>query len=277
MRTIRFGVAYDGTSYFGWQRQPGFPTIQEALEGALTRITGETVVVHGSGRTDTGVHAREQMAHVRTGTSLPDAVLQRALNAHLERDIRVLHARTVDGAFHARISARGKRYLYVIHNHGIEDPFARTRSWWVRHPLDLAAMRAGSRHLIGKHDFASFRTAGSSAKTTIRTVRSLRIVRQRAKILLLVQADGFLYNMVRAFVGTLVDVGRGAREPSEVRTILGARDRRTAGPTAPAQGLVLWRVLYPEPYDVPRWNDRIDPWAERGSVARTKPSQQDFN
>jgi tRNA pseudouridine38-40 synthase len=245
MRTIRLVVRYDGGAFAGWQRQPGFPTVQQALEEAIARICGQTVVVHGSGRTDSGVHALRQIAHFRAETRLQDHRWVRALNAHLPTGAAVTEARTVDDEFHARFSAIGKRYAYVFCDAPVEDPLTRRHVWWAPYRLDLARMREAARHLVGRHDWRSFQTTGSSAKTSVRTVRALHLWRRGHRIALVVQADGFLYNMVRAFAGTLAEVGRGALEPGAVLAMREARDRRAGGPTAPAHALYLVRALYP--------------------------------
>ncbi len=245
MRTIRLMIRYDGGAFAGWQRQPGFPTVQQALEEAIARICGQTVVVHGSGRTDSGVHALRQVAHFRAETRLQDQRWVRALNAHLPSGAAVTEARTVEDEFHARFSAVGKRYAYLFCDAPVEDPLTRGRVWWAPYRLDLVRMREAARHLVGRHDWRSFQTTGSSAKTSVRTVRALHLWRRGQRLAMVVQADGFLYNMVRAFAGTLAEVGRGALEPAEVLAMREARDRRSGGPTAPAHALYLVRALYP--------------------------------
>lgn len=251
MRTIRLVVRYDGGAFAGWQRQPGFPTVQQALEEAVARICGQTVVVHGSGRTDSGVHALAQVAHFRARTALADRRWVRALNAHLPDGAAVMEAQTVEDDFHARFSAVGKRYAYLFCDAPVEDPLTRRHVWWAPYRLDLARMREAARHLVGRHDWRSFQTTGSSAKTSVRTVRALHLFRRGHRVALVVQADGFLYNMVRAFAGTLAEVGRGALAPDAVLAMREARDRRAGGPTAPAHGLYLVRALYPRPGAAP--------------------------
>jgi tRNA pseudouridine38-40 synthase len=248
MRNVLVRLSYDGSKFFGWQRQAGFESVQGALENALESLTGEHVTVHGSGRTDTGVHAIEQTASFHVETSLDDVRLLHALNAHLgpAAGAVVLHGlETRPDDFHAQRSARGKRYLYVVRNTPFPAAFGRQHHHWVRGPLDLARMRRGARHLVGEHDFTSFASAGSPRSTNVRRVAALHLRRRRDTLYFVIQGTGFLYNMVRAIAGTLLEVGKGKLEPDAVATILAARSRGEAGPTAPASGLYLLRVLYP--------------------------------
>jgi tRNA pseudouridine38-40 synthase len=255
MRVIKFRIAYDGTQYAGWQVQKGRLTIQEALETALGRITGETIRVTASGRTDAGVHARGQVVSFPTNTALAAESLRRAANACLPRDVRVLEAGDAPPGFDANRQAICKRYRYLIDNGPLADVFLRFYSWHYPFPLDAAAMDRAAAVLRGTHDFASFETRGSPRVTTVRTVFEIGVGRgaeqesppgftQGHLVVLEIAADGFLYNMVRAIVGTLVDVGRGARPESWVGEVLRARDRRAAGRTAPPQGLFLMHVAY---------------------------------
>jgi tRNA pseudouridine38-40 synthase len=247
MRNVRARIAYDGSKFFGWQRQEGFRSVQEALEDALEALLGSRVVVHGAGRTDTGVHALGQVAHFHLDTQLDDDRLRHALNFHVERGVVIDRLETCRDDFHARFDARGKRYVYRVATARFQPAFGGEYTHWVRDPLDLAAMRAAARELVGQHDFAAFATAGSPRENTVRTLKSLRIVARRSYFLVAVQGDGFLYNMVRTIAGTLIDVGRGKLGAREVGEILRSRDRREAGPTAPPSGLYLASVLYREP------------------------------
>ena len=246
MRNLRILVAYDGSKFFGWQRQDGFESVQQTIEEALYGLVGERVVVHGSGRTDTGVHALGQVAHFHADTALDDDRLRHALNAHLPESIRVRRAETCRPDFHARFDAIGKRYLYLVATSRFQPPFARELAHWTHDPLDLAAMRAAARLLHGRHDFRAFGNTGSPRQTTVRTLRGLRILAHQRGFAVLAEADGFLYNMVRTLVGTLIDVGRGRFPPEQVRTALETGERTLAGPTAPACGLYLLRVRYAE-------------------------------
>jgi tRNA pseudouridine38-40 synthase len=250
MRTIRLTLAYDGTAYAGWQVQPGEKTVQAALEAAIEKITGEKVRAIASGRTDAGVHALGQAVGFRTATHLPADVLQRALNAELPRDVAVLDAVEASEAFHPIRDAVRKRYRYLIHDGPVRDVFRRQYCWHYASRLDHAAMAQAARALLGRHEFSSFETSGAERKDSIRTVYELCVERGRGPeqdwITIEIEADGFLYNMVRAIVGTLVEVGRGAEQESWVAHVLAATDRRAAGPTAPPQGLFLVRVDYGE-------------------------------
>jgi len=254
LRVLRLTLAYDGTAYAGWQVQPGHPTIQEALETAIRQITGEQGRTLASGRTDAGVHALGQVVSVRTETKLPPEVLLRALNAMLPDDISVLDAAEAPEDFHPIRDATAKRYRYVIHNGPVREVFARHYAWHYAHGrLDAEAMVRAAKPLRGTHDFSSFESSGAERKTSVRTVTDLTVCRgpdpwgrgaARDWITLEIEADGFLYNMVRTIVGTLVEVGRGAQDESWPAEVLTVADRRKAGPTAPPQGLFLVHVEY---------------------------------
>ncbi len=250
MRTIKLTLAYDGTGYAGWQVQPGENTVQAALEAAIEKITGEKVRAIASGRTDAGVHALGQVVGFRAQTHLAADVLQRALNAELPQDIAVLDAAEASEGFHPIRDAVRKRYRYVIHDGPVRDVLRRQYCWHYTSRLDDAAMARAARTLLGTHDFSSFETSGAERKDSIRTVCDLRVERGRGAeadwITIEIEADGFLYNMVRAIVGTLVEVGRGAEDQSWIAEVLAAKDRRAAGPTAPPHGLFMVRVEYGE-------------------------------
>ena len=247
MRNVRILVAYDGSKYFGWQRQDGFDSVQQRIEEALFGLVGERAHVFGSGRTDTGVHALGQVAHFHVDTQLDDDRLRHALNGNLPESIRIRRAETCAPDFHARFDALGKRYLYLVATSRFQPPFGRELAHWTYEPLDLAAMRAAAALLVGKHDFRAFGNTGSPRQTTVRTLRALRLLAHQRGFGVLAEADGFLYNMVRTLVGTLLDVGRGRYEPAQVRAALETGERSLAGPTAPACGLYLLRVRYAEP------------------------------
>lgn len=248
MRTIKLIVAYDGTAYAGWQVQAGDRTVQEALEAALAKVTGEPIRVTASGRTDAGVHALGQVVGFRTASRLPPEVLRRALNAELPRDVAVLEAGEAAEGFHATRHARRKRYRYLIDNGPVRDVFCRRYCWHFPAPLDAAAMHRAAQCLVGRHDFSSFQTSGSPRKTSVRTIYEIAVRRGEGptsgRITIEVEADGFLYNMVRTIVGSLVGIGRGARPEAWLAQVLAAADRRVAGPTAPPQGLFLVEVEY---------------------------------
>ena len=221
-------------------------TVQEAFEEALLEFNGERATVHGSGRTDSGVHAFGQVANFHLETRLGDDRLRHALNAHLPRGVVVRRLETCEGDFHARFSATGKRYLYVTQTARFRSPFGWGTTHWVSSTLDLAAMRDAAARLRGEHDFVAFSSTGSERSTTIRTIQSLHIFARRERIAFAVQGNGFLYNMVRIIAGTLLDVGRGRLDPECMSQALETGDRSLLGPTAPSAGLYLVSVLYPE-------------------------------
>ena len=254
MRRIKLEIAYDGTRYNGWQRQPDAPSIQETLEKILLKITGEHIVVTGSGRTDAGVHALKQVAAFSTERALTSEVFYRALNGFLPDDIRILSTEEVPLSFHPIRDAVSKRYRYLIDNQRPFCPITRNYCWIYREPLDVPTMAAAAEHLRGEQDFACFQTRGSPRKTTMRTIFDVSVQRLAPSQLLPsliqieVEANGFLYNMMRTIVGTLVLIGaegqRGRFDPSRMKEIIEAGDRRLAGPTAPPHGLYLVNVVY---------------------------------
>ena len=244
MRNLKLVLSYDGTEFNGWQTQPGFRTVQETLEKAIHALTREKVHANASGRTDAGVHAVGQVINFYSNTPYTTEVLVRALNAHLPPDVVVREAQEVPQAFDANRDARRKLYRYVIHDGPVPDPFLRRYCHQSRHRLDVEAMRRAAEPLRGRHDFHSFETDWPNRMSSVRNITHLTVNRAGDWIWLDVEADGFLYNMVRAIAGTLMNVGRGYWPPSQVDQILQAEDRRLAGPTAPAQGLFLVRVTY---------------------------------
>jgi tRNA pseudouridine38-40 synthase len=246
MRNVRFRVAYDGSRFFGWQRQDGFTSVQQALEEAFFALCGERVVVHGAGRTDTGVHALGQVAHVHLASALDDDRVRHALNALVGPGVTVEALETCRDDFHARFHARSKRYLYLVASGRFRPPFGSAYAHWVRWPLDFERMRSAARRLVGRHDFRAFGNTGSPRPSTVRTLQHLRLVTRRKGFAFVLQADGFLYNMVRNIVGTLIDVGRGRLSPEEVARALEQGQRADLGPTAPAAGLYLASVQYDE-------------------------------
>jgi tRNA pseudouridine38-40 synthase len=257
MRTLKLTIAYDGTSFVGWQRQAEGDSIQGLLEAALARFEGAPVAVHGAGRTDAGVHALGQTASVTLDCSHDVDTLRRGLNAQLPGEVRVLSVAEAEPGFHARFSARWKTYRYLIRSGGTASPFERRYVWHVAEPLDVGRMSLAARSLEGTHDFAAFQSAGSHVSSTRRTLdrsclaehssASLYDVRSDDAGRLLVydvRGDGFLRHMVRAIVGTLVEVGRHAREPDSVAALVHGSTRADAGATAPPQGLCLVSVDY---------------------------------
>jgi tRNA pseudouridine38-40 synthase len=243
-RTIRLTLAYEGTEFSGWQVQPERATVQGLVMGACHRVLGESVKVTGASRTDAGVHALRQVASFATASAMPAARLGRALNAVLPPAIRVLDARDAPSGFDARRSAAGKRYGYLIDRGSTPDPFLRRHAWHPGFPLDAAAMAQALGHVRGKHDFQAFCASAGRGRTPVCTVFSTRVVERRDRLAVFVSADSFLHHMVRNLVGSLVEVGRGAQSPRWMAEVLTGRDRALAGPTAPAHGLALLRVLY---------------------------------
>jgi tRNA pseudouridine38-40 synthase len=246
IRTLKLTLAYDGTTLVGWQRQTEGESVQGLLEDVLARFEGTPVTVQGAGRTDAGVHAHGQVASVRMTCRHDPATLVRALNAQLPGHVRVLSVEDVPDGFHARFSATGKRYEYQIRNGAVVVPFERAYVWHLAEPLDVAAMRAAAALLVGTHDFATFQSAGTDVVDTVRTITHSDVVRRDSGGLLAyeVSGTGFLRHMVRAIVGTLVEVGRGQRAAASIPALVAGRDRARAGATAPPHGLFLVRVVY---------------------------------
>jgi tRNA pseudouridine38-40 synthase len=245
MQRYRITITYDGTAYLGWQVQPHGVTVQSCLEAAIGKLTGETVKVHGSGRTDQGVHARGQVAHFDLEKEWTPAILHKALNSVLPSDVRILHVATAAAEFHARRSVVEKEYRYFIWNGTILPPFYRNYKAHVRAPLDVQAMRAAALHMVGKHDFAAF-TANPhrEVESTVREVTALHVRKHGADLVISVCGEGFLYRMARSIAGLLIRVGEGAVAQGEVQRILASRLRTARVPTAPACGLFLWNVKY---------------------------------
>ena len=245
MRTLKITLAYDGTRFVGWQRQAQGESIQGLLEEALARLNGTPVTVHGAGRTDAGVHALGQVASACVTCEHETDTLTRALNAQLPDDIRIAAVDEAAPDFHARFSARSKTYRYQLRDAPVASPFERHYVWHLRGPLDAAAMERAAGVLVGTHDFAAFQSTGTETSSTVRTIVSSTIVRDTSGLLTYeIQGSGFLRHMVRAIVGTLVEVGLGRRAPETLSALLISGSRGHAGPTAPGHGLFLVRVDY---------------------------------
>ena len=243
-RTVKLVLEYDGTDFRGWQRQSEDRTVQQTLEEALAAQLSEKVSVVGAGRTDSGVHAAGQVASFRTTCTIPPEGIAFGTNSRLPRDVAVLSAADVPPDFHAQRSATRKHYRYSILNRRVRSPLAGRTALEVAAPLDDARMVEAAAHLIGRHDYTSFRNAGSVETSPVRTVSRLDITRSGEYLAIDVEGDGFLYKMVRNLVGTLMMVGVGKLTPVEAGWILEQRDRRRAGPAAPAHGLCLVEVSY---------------------------------
>ena len=246
MRRIRTIISYDGTDYVGWQTQNNGIAVQEKVEQAIFEITGEHVSLQGSGRTDSGVHARAQVAHFDTGVRMAADKFAIALNTRLPADIRVLYSEEADTDFHARFSAKEKQYRYFVQTGPHADVFARKYALHAYMPLDLRVMNEAADLVVGTHDFSAFMSTGREVENAVRTV-SLSHWEQQGKFLIYrVQGNGFLYNMVRILVGTMLGMGSGRIPQDSMAKALDSLSRKDAGPTAPPHGLVLWRVKYPD-------------------------------
>jgi len=248
MIKFKLTIAYDGSAYQGWQVQKTGTGVQEKLEAALAKLFPSQPRVHSSSRTDTGVHALGMVAHLevpRAGFKMTTRKLALALNAWLPEDIRVLSVARAPGKFHARFDAAGKQYRYFVWNHLALNPLIRHTAWHVPRPLDSGTMRSMARLFLGRHDFRSFAgTRNYEMESTVRTLTRCEIKKSGPLLTFFIEGDGFLYKMCRGIVGTLVQVGQGKIAGTEIKEILASRDRRAAGMTAPAHGLVLWKVFY---------------------------------
>jgi len=245
-RRFKLTIAYDGTAYAGWQVQPHQPSVQQTIEKTLKGIVGHDVKIHGSGRTDQGVHARGQVAHVDLMTRMSSESICRALNARMPHDVRILKVTVARPDFHARRSAEGKEYRYFVWNGARVLPDKRLYVTHVYRQLDVKAMRAAAQHFIGRHDFASF-TANPQrvVESTVRTIFSFTVRKIGREVVFRVSGEGFLYKQVRSMVGFLLRVGEGAECPEAVRELLDScAPRKARVPSAAAQGLFLWRVWY---------------------------------
>lgn len=243
MRNIKLTIQYNGKNYCGWQKQNDSLGIQGTIEQAIKEITNEDVKITGSGRTDAGVHALGQVANFNTETNIPAEKIPNALNSKLPKDISIISAEEMPLDFHSRYCAKGKTYRYMIYNNPYRTPIYNDISYFVKYDLDLEKMQKEAKSLIGTYDFKGFMSSGSSVKDTVRTIYDIQIIKQEDLIVIEVQGNGFLYNMVRIIVGTLVDIGRG-RINLDMSSIIESKSRSMAGHTAPEQGLFLKKVDY---------------------------------
>lgn len=241
---LKLTIAYFGKNYVGWQKQLNGLSVAKVLEDTFFAISGERVEFNGSGRTDSGVHALGQVAHIDTNCSIPLDKFPLAMNTYLPSDIRILKAEKVSADFHARFSAKKKTYTYKVYNSNIANPFFTDTHTLIKPKLDVLAMKKAAAFLIGEHDFRSFMASGSAVKDTVRTVYSLSVTKKGKEIIFRISGNGFLYNMVRIIVGTLVDIGLGHIPESSMPDILESGDRQKAGRTLPATGLFLLKVKY---------------------------------
>lgn len=249
---IACGVEYDGSAYHGWQRQSNAQSVQQVVEQALSTVADHPVEVFCAGRTDRGVHATGQVIHFDTHAERAMHSWVLGGNSNLPHDVSILWAQAVNDEFHARFKAVERSYRYIVFTRYTRPALLRQRVTWWLHSLDIARMRNAAVHLLGKHDFSSFRAAECQARTPVRTLHELNITGQGQFIYLDVRADGFLHHMVRNIAGVLLAVGGGEQPPDWVRTVLEARDRTCAGITAPADGLYLTDVRYPDQWNIPR-------------------------
>ena len=244
MRNIAVFLTYEGTAYHGWQMQKNLPTVQQTLQKAIEMVVGHPVHVTGCGRTDAGVHARYYVANFRTESTIPVERLPYALNTHLPVDIVVNKAMVVNDNFNAIGSCVRKEYTYTIYNSRVRDPFFVNRAWFYPKHLDEGVMQTAADQFVGTHDFAAVRSVGTDVKSTVRTVYYYNVERKGNIIELKVCANGFLYNMARAMVGTVVYAAEGKIKPQEIGQILESGNRTAAGPTVPAGGLYMTHLWY---------------------------------
>lgn len=244
-------IQYMGEAYSGWQRQSNASSIQQKIEEAIYKVTGQYADVIGSGRTDSGVHALAQVANVKVKTKIPPERIKHALNYYLPKDIRIMKTARCSDEFHARFDAKRKTYRYRINVNSVESPFERGRAYFVGRELDCSTMKEMAEQFVGEHDFSAFRSEGSSSKSTVRTVYDCEVNREGDIISIRITGNGFLYNMVRIIAGTLVEVGKGKKFPIE--QLFESGDRSKAGHTAPALGLFLEKVYYDIDIDGSKW------------------------
>jgi len=244
VRNIKIIIEYDGTNYYGWQRQNNVMTIQEKVESAIEELTGERIQITGSSRTDAGVHAKGYVGNFYTNSKIVIEKFTGAINSKLPRDIVILHSFEVPYEFHSRYNSIGKMYSYTIINRREAIAVGRNYIYHHRRILDVEAMKLGAEYFIGTHDFSAFKNLGSSAKTSVRTISRLDIVKNEELIKIYIAADGFLYNMVRIIVGALIRVGEEKINPSEIKDIIESKQRSKAGKSVPANGLCLEEVFY---------------------------------
>lgn len=244
MKIIRMTLEYDGTAYVGWQLQSNGLSVQEVVETALVRVLGEPVRLASSGRTDAGVHARGLVVHFRTARELPLSAYREGVNRYLPDDVAVREVVVAPSGFHSRFSAKGKWYRYTLYLGPTRSPLVARTSWHLRKPLDEPSMREAAAAFVGRHDFSAFRASRCDAVTTVRDIYSVELSRQDQLLHIDVKGSGFLRNMVRIMVGTLVDIGQGKRTVADLHPLLLGGGREEAGKTAPPQGLCLMEVWY---------------------------------
>jgi tRNA pseudouridine38-40 synthase len=253
-------VEYDGSRFSGWQLQDGDRTVQGCMEEALSKVANESLRVMAAGRTDAGVHASGQVIHFDSNAKRSDYEWLRGANSNLPDDIAILWARQVDSSFHARFSATGRHYQYIILNRSVRPTYLAKRVTWEYRPLDIVPMQRAAKILIGTHDFTSFRAVQCQAKDPVKDLRRLEISRHGEFVTIDARANAFLHHMVRNIAGVLMSIGADEQPSEWVRDVLAARDRTVAGVTAPAHGLYLTALEYPEHFEIPRLSSGPELW-----------------
>ncbi|NRT90369.1 tRNA pseudouridine(38-40) synthase TruA [Clostridium beijerinckii] len=244
MRNIKLIIEFDGSNFCGWQRQPKGRAVQKVIETAIFKATGEEIMINGSSRTDAGVHAREMVANFLTNSSIPGDKFREAINTRLPEDVSIIKSEEVSEDFHARYSSKGKTYSYTIVNRYERLSLGHQYLYHYKYKLDINEMRRACEYFIGRHDFRAFMSPGSSIKTTTRTIQDLYIEQNGDEIKIFITADGFLYNMVRIIVGTLIKIGNGKLEAENIKDIIEEGNRKKAGMCVPPNGLILEKVFY---------------------------------
>ncbi|HEX4918743.1 MAG TPA: tRNA pseudouridine(38-40) synthase TruA [Limnobacter sp.] len=258
MNRVVLGLRYNGQNFEGWQTQPHGRTVQDTLTQALNRIVHSPLVLHCAGRTDTGVHARQQVVHLDTEIERPHSAWVKGVNNFLPSAVSVTGMMFVDNSFHARFSAVSRTYRYYFYSSQVCDPFKPFMTW-VHYPLDLQAMEDAAQSLVGTHDFSAFRAAQCQANSPVRTIHRIGLVREHDHAYFEIHGNAFLHHMVRNIVGCLMEVGQGRQPVPWVAQVLANRDRSLAAKTYPAQGLSLWHIEYPEHYRIQRLFEPL-PW-----------------
>lgn len=244
MRNIKLVIEYDGTNYAGWQRQSNIVTIQQKVEEAIENVVGKFTEVIGSSRTDAGVHAKGFVCNFLTESKIPVEKFKTALNSFLPEDIVIVKSEEVDISFHARFDSMGKRYVYTVLIGNQRPAIGRNYIYYFQRAVNIEKMREAAKSFLGTHDFSAFKKSGSNTKTNVRTIREVDIVQKENVMKFIIVGDGFLYNMIRIMVGTLLEVGIGRFKPEDIIEILKSKDRAKAGKSAPASGLCLEEVFY---------------------------------
>lgn len=244
MKNIKLIIEFDGSNFCGWQRQPKGRTVQKVIEYAIYKATGEEIMINGSSRTDSGVHAKEMVANFFTNSTIPGDKFREAINTRLPEDVSIIKSEEVDEEFHARYSSTGKTYSYTIINRSERLSLGYQYLYQYKYKLDFTEMEKACKYFIGKHDFKAFMSPGSSIKTTIRTIKDLYIEQKGNEIKIFITADGFLYNMVRIIVGTLLKVGNGKIKAEDIESIIAEGNRKRSGMCVPPNGLILEKVFY---------------------------------